>query len=164
VPRTSFGIGVESGEVCRVTDTVRGDDIVVETYIGDCINVAARVEGLTKMVHETHAIVGVKTNTLLCRALFDAQYEGLMNAALLPGIGDAERLATHDKMMELNRRLCLAFMQVAVLKGVDEPIPLFRVSKQRARADNTQFQSLLRLLTSSQAHADRALAFVHRLS
>ena len=82
VPATSYGIGMESGEVCRVTATSGRDDMVVETYIGDCINVAARVEGLTKTVHETHTIVGAHTNSLLCRTLFDVNYGELIDAVL----------------------------------------------------------------------------------
>ena len=164
VPTTSFGIGIESGQVCRVTDTGRGGDVVVETYIGDCINVAARAEGFTKSVHETHAIVGVHTNSLLCRALCDANYQRLMNVALDQEIDDDARLAIHDEMMTLNRRLCLTFMQVTVLKGVDEPIPLFRVSKQRARTENAQFQSLVQMLTRSPEHKAAVMSFLDRLA
>ena len=136
--------------------------MVVETYIGDCINVAARVEGLTKTVHETHTIVGAHTNSLLCRTLFDVNYGELIDAVLVPGLDDTERLTTYDKMMELNRRLCLEFMHVAVLKGVDNPSPLFRIEDRRAQEDNPQFEELLRALTVSSEQRDAAVSFLRR--
>lgn len=162
IPTTSFGIGVESGQVCRVTDTDPSDTVVVETYIGDCINVAARVEGMTKMVHETHTIVGAETNNVLCHEFFDLRYEALMDRCLIPDLTDAQRLATYDQMTALNRQLCLAFMHLAVLKGVDEPLPLFRVVE--VHRDNSRFQSLLRLLSDSATHCEEALAFIDRYS
>ena len=162
VPSTSYGIGMESGHVCRVTDSSQTEDMVVETYIGDCINVAARVEGLTKTVHETHTIIGTRSNAALCRTLFDEDYDRLIDAALVPGLDDAERLAIYDQMMDLNRRLCLEFMHVAVLKGVDNPSPLFRIEDRRAQEDNPQFEELLRALTVSSEQRDAAVSFLRR--
>lgn len=49
IPDVSFGIGMDSGIVRRVTsDPLNKREPKLETYIGNCINVAARIESITK--------------------------------------------------------------------------------------------------------------------
>ena len=64
-------------------------------------------------------------------------------------------------MSELNRQLCLGFIHVHTLRGVDAPIALFRVSESTARLGNPRFESLLVTLTSgNQAHLDQVREFL----
>lgn len=148
VPRTSFGIGVESGRVARIRAAPRNAQQapVVDTYIGECINVAARVQEVTKLLYQAHTIIGADTNTLLCERLFARSYPELMQAAESITLTDGDRLALHGLMSDLNRRLCLAFLHQHQLRGVDRPLPLFRVSESAARLGNPRYEGLLRQL------------------
>src|SRR5262249_11085665 len=104
-PKVSFGIGVESGEVCGVRagpETADGPPRV-ETYVGPCINVAARVEALTKGYYRAHTIVAEHAHELLCRGLLGQSYRGLVRAAL-DGGGEGGRAAV-NAMMDLDRSL-----------------------------------------------------------
>lgn len=164
VPATSFGIGIESGRVSRVVGRRRRDEAseaFVETVIGDCINVAARAESVTKNFARTRTILGPRVNNYLCQELLQKDYDGLIEAAWSHSLDDGLRYQFHDAMNELNRKLCLAFIDHLHLKGVDRPVALFRVQDVRLRLDNPEFMKLLDQLTKGdQAHLDRILGFV----
>ncbi len=69
---TSFGIGVESGGVYRVRalpEQALGAP-VVDAFIGDCVNRASRIEGVTKSLDRARCILGPDVNRELVRALF----------------------------------------------------------------------------------------------
>ncbi|HEV8717388.1 MAG TPA: hypothetical protein VGX03_31780 [Candidatus Binatia bacterium] len=162
-PQTSFGIGVESGRVSRVRAQSLGDPgaPLVDTYIGPCINVAARAEGVSKLLHRTNTVIAPTTNTLLCERLFGEDYTALMTRALDEGLMDSERLALHDRMNDLNRRLCLTFIHHHHLKGVEQPMPLFRLANSAIQLGNPRFETLLALLTADAAHLAEVRDFLH---
>ena len=76
-PGTSYGIGVESGQVSHVQAnpaaalTRHG----IDTYIGHCINVAARAESISKLLHQANTIVADTSVELLGRALFGRTFQ-----------------------------------------------------------------------------------------
>jgi class 3 adenylate cyclase len=163
-PPVSFGIGVESGEVCRVrTGPEKADGHPqVETYLGACINVAARVEALTKVYYRAHTIVAEQTHELLCRGLFEQSYQELVHAALDDNGRDEERRGTQDRMADLDRRLCLGFLHYHHLKGVEKPLPLFRITDHSAYPGNDRFRTRLGRLTEGEQHVAEVVDFLKR--
>jgi class 3 adenylate cyclase len=151
---TSFGIGVESGEVGRIsarpTPGARGP--VIDTYIGQCINVASRVQEVTKTLHSARTIFSENTNNVLCRSLFGVDYPGLMREAEAADVADHRRMRLHDEMNEINRSLCLAFLHQHKLRGLDVPMALFRLSESSVRLGNPRFEALLPRLCGGAEH------------
>ena len=148
-PTTSFGIGVESGPVWRVRAEVLYErcSTTVDTYIGQCINVAARAEAISKLLHNANTIIAKTTNDLLCREIFEQSYNDIVQKALDPTLEDKERLAVHDVMNDLNRRLCVTFIHHHNLKGVEEPMLLFRIADHSINFGNPRFEALVQKLT-----------------
>jgi class 3 adenylate cyclase len=162
-PQTSFGIGIESGCVSRVRAQSPGDPgyPLVDTYIGSCINVAARAEAVSKLLHRANTIIAQTLNTRLCAVLFGENYDALIARALDPGLGDTERLALHDRMNDLNRRLCLTFIHHHHLRGVEQPTALFRLANSTIQLGNPRFDALLALVTEDTAHLTDVIDFLH---
>lgn len=160
-PEAGFGIGVESGLVSRVRAVPRAhpERPTVDTYIGECINVASRAQDLSKQLARARTIVSEQANALLCRELFGQEYAQLMEQASAASVGDGARIALHNRMNELNRSLCLAFIHVHRLRGVPAPVPLFRVSESAARLGNARFEGLLsRLVREDPEHLGEVVA------
>jgi class 3 adenylate cyclase len=145
LPRTGFGIGVESGTICRVHAGIadEGSTPVVNTYIGDCINVAARAEGVSKQLHRAHTIVCPEINRRLCTALLGIDYESLQQHCDSSETDDATHLRTLEEMSSANQQLCLSFMHLHRLRGLDQPLPLYRLSESAAIPGNPRFEKLL---------------------
>jgi class 3 adenylate cyclase len=163
-PKVSFGIGVESGEVCGVRAGPEGAGWPprVETYIGSCINVAARAEALTKVYYRAHTIVAEHAHELLCRGLLGQSYRELVRAALDDdGRGEGGR-AAHNRMADLDRRLCLGYLHYHHLKGLDGPLPLFRITDYSAYPGNDRFVTLLGQLTDGHRHSAEVADFLKR--
>lgn len=116
-PQTSFGIGIESGPVSRILAQSPGDQPIVDTYIGPCINIAARAEAMSKVFHRANTIIAETTNELLCKELLGESYATFIQKALDPEVNDNERLGIYDKMNVLNRTLCITFVHHHRLKG-----------------------------------------------
>jgi class 3 adenylate cyclase len=163
-PKVSFGIGVESGEVCGVRAGPEKADWPprVETYIGSCINVAARAEALTKGYYLAHTIVAEQAHELLCRGLLGQSYRELVRAALADDGGGEEGRATRNTMTDLDRRLCLGFLHYHHLKGVDGPLPLFRITDYSAHPGNDRFMTLLGQLADGHRHSAEVADFLQR--
>jgi hypothetical protein len=87
-------------------------------------------------------------------------YEALMARALDEGLVDPARLALYDRMNDLNRHLCLTFIQHHHLTGVEQPMPLFRLASSAIHLGNPRFAELLALLTAGAPHLTEALALL----
>jgi class 3 adenylate cyclase len=163
-PQTSFGIGVESGPVFRILAQSAGDNPspIVDTYIGPCINIAARAEAMTKLFHGANTIIAKTTNELLCKELLGTNYAAFVQKAYAPDTQDDERLTTYDEMNLFNRTLCLFFIQHHNLKGVDHPVALFRIADSSAQIGNPRFEALLGKLTDSSEHLADVYDFLAR--
>lgn len=153
LPETGYGIGVETGLVTRVQAAARNEEggPVVDTLLGDCINVAARAQALSKELHQAHVIVSERANILLCERLCGENYAALMRESSVTSLPDADRLAHLNRMGALNRALCLSFIHVHQIRGVPRPLALFRVSESSARLGNPRFEALLDKLTHGDA-------------
>lgn len=142
VPKISFGIGLESGQVWGVHAERKRDGAGVHTYVGHCINVAARAQEVSKTLHRARTIIASTTNQFLVKSLTQIDYGDLVSSTR-HRVDDARYLAIEEEMNELNRRLCLGFIHLHTLRGVDRPIALFRVSESTARLGNPRFEALL---------------------
>lgn len=140
-----FGIGVESGSVTGVGAHPEGDGVSLATVVGGCINAAARVQDLTKVVHRTNVLLCNHVVEALTTDLLHQDYRTLMEGALVPAgsIDDDTYLALETRMVELNRRLCLQFLHHHLLRGFDGPQAIFRVSMSSAVLGNPRFEALL---------------------
>lgn len=163
-PNTSFGIGIESGSVNRITACRDGNrsHLIFDTYIGQCINVAARAEAQTKTFFDTQTIVASRINQLLCKDLYDKDYAAFVAEAFDMGIDDRRRIDLHKEMNELNQSLCLHFLYHFSLKGVVDPIPLFRFANTAMQPGNRRFDALIRRLAVSESHYDSVVKVIER--
>lgn len=155
LPRTGFGIGIEAGPVCRVYAEIEAPCRlpIVNTYIGGSINTAARAEAVSKQLHRAHTIICPELNRLLSQALLGVDYDSLQQAADLQDNDDATRLRCLDEMASHNQRLCLSFMHVHRLRGLDCPLPLFRLSESSVTSGNPRYEWLLKeLVRGDMAH------------
>ena len=127
-PTTSdprFGMGLESGEV-HIVDAAAGDQ-GVRTCIGHCINIAARLEDLTKTVSATALVVGEEANAHVTEALLPGvRYADLVRQARNPALDSATLAAVFGEMRRANDAIGLTWIGAVNLKGVDQPLLAFR--------------------------------------
>ena len=150
-PINGFGIGLESGFVSKVFAT--SDALSVNTFIGECINTAARAESLTKTLFRAKTIIGPRLNNLLTQDLLGTDYDSIRSIADAAA-SDVTTLEQQRKMMLLNQALCLSFVYVHRLKGLHEPIPLYRLSESIINGNCNRFNQLLRKLTVDDEHLE----------
>lgn len=160
IPNISFGIGIDSGVVRRVTSHPLNElTPKLETYIGDCINVAARIESITKDHARTLMLISEEVNWLLCRRLFKEDYRRLMVDALRASSPD-ERRKLWTRMNSLNESLLVGYMHEHNLRGVSKPMPVFRLSPTLASPEHPEFQDLLLKLCVNQHHLQSIKTFL----
>jgi class 3 adenylate cyclase len=149
----SFGIGIESGNVWRVTsDSISSHQPAIETYIGDCINIASRVESVTKEHDRTTLIISEQIDELLCEQLCGAHYHDLMKDATNFSLPAGQRKRIWEKMYELDERLLLRFISAYNLRGVSKPVRLFRLSPTLATPARKECQKVLKGLAVDASH------------
>lgn len=149
-----FGMGLESGHVSGVgAYPTSGRGVALATWIGGCINAAARVQALTKDVHRTDVLLCTGIVEDLTGDLLGQDYAALMAASTVPAgsIDDESYLELETRMIELNRSLCVQFLHHHLLRGFDAPIALFRLSKSSAVLGNPRFDALLARLAEGDA-------------
>ncbi len=154
VPDVSFGIGIDTGTVWRVTSSENSTTgkPFIETYIGNCINIAARVEAVTKEHDRTNLIVSENTYQELCRFLFKTDYHELMINATDDALTGSKKKSIWDQMNKLDENLLLRFISAYNLRGVSEPVRLYRLSPTLASPDRKECQKLLKDLTVDPVH------------
>lgn len=147
LPEVSFGIGVESGKVSRVF-AQRAMSVgrpVIDTFIGYCINIASRAESISKLLLGANTVFSDALIEQVSQALFQENYQEKRDQESRCN-SDLERLAIHDAMNELNRKLCLAFIGRHNLKGVPVPMPLYRLSRSALKPGMNRFDNLIEKL------------------
>jgi len=135
-----FGIGIESGSVKRVSAKIRNTKI--ETYIGNVINIAARLEALSKDHARAPIIYGPELNKLLVKKLLNEDYDLLMKQA--KSMDNPEEL--HRKMSLINAKLLSSYLFEHKLKGIKKHMPIFRISPTLFLSSDqafTEFKSCL---------------------
>ncbi len=138
-----FGIGIESGVVKKVLAQIGGTKI--ETYLGNVINIAARLEALTKEHARAPIIYGPEINELLVLKLIGKSYKELMEAAKNAETAEkAEKL--HKEMNEINTTLLSSYLFEHRIKGVTQHMQTFRVSPTLFLSSNDALQKFIMLL------------------
>jgi class 3 adenylate cyclase len=154
----SFGIGIETGYVQKVSCGVESG--ASENYLGSVINIAARIEAKTKDFHRTKLIIGEKIYKRLVQNLFEAEYDHLVKRSAILRKDYDEIIAHHNDMNRLNQNLMLFYLFEHSLKGVDQPMPLFRLSPTLADLHKTSFFNVIERLSNSATHYQRIIAFI----
>ena len=117
-----FGIGIESGFVKKVYAKIA--ETKIETYIGNVINTAARLEALSKEHSRAPIIYGPELNELLVKKLLGIDYSTLMEKA--KNTDNPEDI--HKEMNQINTKLLSSYLFEHRLKGIKKHIPTFRIS------------------------------------
>ena len=73
----SFGIGIDTGDVDEIK--VENGSHTIKTYLGNVINIAARLEAETKSHARAKLIIGTRLNNELVNDLFKEDYQGIMD-------------------------------------------------------------------------------------
>lgn len=120
-----FGIGIESGYVKKVSAKVNNLEIV--TYLGNVINLAARLEALTKDHARAPIIYGPEINELIVKKLFDKSYKKMIQKAKNSESTEKAQIL-HEKMSKINSKMLSSYLFEHKLKGVDTHTPTFRIS------------------------------------
>lgn len=141
-----FGIGMESGYVQEINAS--SEHCQIKTYIGNVINVASRIESETKAHARANIILGNEINNDLVHELLNQNYSQLMNL-VKNGSGADDVVCIINEMNSINQKLLLSYLFEHVLKGVNEPAPLFRVSPSLSRHDGPLFKPFIVSLLDS---------------
>jgi hypothetical protein len=138
-----FGIGIESGVVKKAFAQIGATKI--ETYLGNVINIAARLEALTKEHARAPIIYGPTINELLVLKLIGKSYNSMMDAAKQADTAEkAENL--HKEMSKINSILLSSYLFEHRIKGVKQHIATFRVSPTLFLSSDESFQKFITLL------------------
>ena len=128
-----YGIGMESGYVKKIKTPVIANK-QIETYLGNVINLAARIEALSKDHGRAPMLFGPTINNLLSESVFGVPYNELIHEAKNMRGQECVNVE-YEEMTKINLKLLSSYIFEHNLKGVDNPIPIFRLSP-------TQFQNM----------------------
>jgi hypothetical protein len=135
----SFGIGADSGNIRKIDITKR--DISINTYLGPVINRTSRIESLTKDYHYTNMTIGGNLYKALMRIIYPEDtlmYEGSDNYDDL--------IEEKPEMVLRSKRLLVYYIFENVLKGVDEPLPIFRLAGKLANNNRAFWRTIITLV------------------
>ena len=123
-----YGIGIESGLVSKV-NTDLSQTKYVETYLGNVINLAARIESLSKEHGRAPMLYGTDINKRLTKIVTEGEsYKDFMKKAKDNKSSFAVG-TSHQTMNKVNEELLSSYLFEHNLKGiVDDAIPIFRIS------------------------------------
>ena len=124
-----FGLGIESGFVEKISS----DDNRLETYLGNVINMAARIESLSKEHGRAPILYGPVFNENIVMQLFGKSYKSLMEIVKerTPNVKEL-----HKEMTDINERLLSSYINEHKIKGAEGFVPVFRVSPSLLKLHN----------------------------
>jgi hypothetical protein len=137
--KLSFGIGVDSGYVQKIDTSSRG--IRISTYLGPVINRATRIEALTKEYHYTKMCVGGGLYNALMKKIYPLAAEILTNSDNYDEI-----LESKPELVMKSKDLLIYYIFEQVLKGVEKPIPIFRLARTLANNDFHFWKTMIKLI------------------
>lgn len=111
-----YGIGLESGYVRRVASSVGAKSI--ETFLGNVINLSARLESLSKEHFRAPILYGPLLNDLMAKEITRESYSGLMSKAISAETSERAK-QFHQQMSEIDSRLLSSYLFEHRLKGVE---------------------------------------------
>lgn len=148
-----FGIGVETGTVRSVGAFGQTQ---LSTLIGSCINLASRIQGMTKTITRTRVVYGQRVVEALLAQLYPKEWDHI-GAEPQGWQSDQEYLAAKQRRISLNRHLCVSFLHIHNARGFPEPRAVFRLSRSSAAVGNPRFDGLLDSLTEDRAWLDEVV-------
>lgn len=144
-----FGIGLESGNVRKAEGKTLNTDVV--TYLGDVINITARLESITKDHARAPIIFGNEINEKLTFYFFNESYKELMAKAKRARKNEIIK-SIHQKMNEINAFFLSSYIYEHRLKGVEKHYPTFRISPALMENDDFSFRNIIDKLPQSMQH------------
>jgi len=124
----------------------------LETYIGHCINIAARAEGVGKILHNARTVFSDNVIEAVAEYICGQGYEVLRKRELDHAGNDRTRREIQGRMVAMNQQLCLSYIHQHYLKGVDRPVHLYRLSNSFTAPGVPRFEALLRRLAEDDRH------------
>lgn len=140
----SFGIGIESGEVEKII--ARNSEKNIVTYLGNVINITSRIETETKNHARANLIIGEELNFKLVKDIYNENYREIMGKVKDSDNDFEYNCYLISKMNELNQNLFLSYLFEHNLKGVETPLPLFRLSPTLSKTNKQKFDDLIKTL------------------
>lgn len=129
-----FGIGIESG----VVEKIHSEQGNLETYLGNVVNMAARIESLSKEHGRAPVLYGPIFNERIVQKLFNGtSYEELMNTAKNYGANIQDQ---YKNMNDINSKLLSSYINEHRIKGAENFVPIFRVSPTQLKANNYEIR------------------------
>jgi len=153
--KISFGMGLESGIVDRLNIT--GKTSTNYTFLGDVINHVSRIESLTKIFADTTLIIGNRINHLLVKKLYDFDYDSISNTLTNDSVYNPDKI---DLLNNTNKAMLLKYNSKFILKGINTPVPLFRLSSYLLKKRDDLFISLINLLSEKLNKKDFVIEYV----
>jgi len=141
----SFGIGIESGDVEQIS--IKNNPNPIYTYLGNVINIASRIESLTKTIARTTLIIGDEINQLLVKTLYNIDYRSKREDARKSS-DEKNTNKINNLLNETNQKMLVNYISLITLKGVDKPIAIYRLSPHFFKKDNEVFLRLINSLSS----------------
>ncbi len=123
-----YGIGIESGPISKVT-TEKEKNKYIETYLGNVINLAARIESLSKEHGRAPMLYGPNINERLTQIVTEGKsYQEFMKIAK-DNRNSFSVETSHLSMNTINEKLLSSYLFEHNLKGiVEDAVPIFRIS------------------------------------
>lgn len=144
----NFGIGIETGVVQEIVTKNKGRSI--ETYLGSVINSAARIETISKQYNRTKLVVGTKIYNKLSQELFPEEYKTVVEDSKHHRRDHSLSIKYHNEINQLNQKLMLFYIFEHHLKGVEFPVPLYRLSPTLADINKNTFYEVLEKLSDTE--------------
>jgi hypothetical protein len=117
---------------------------------------------VSKTLYLGNTVVGPRTIDYLFRALCSDSYSALEVKADHTA-DDDERYQIYSRMDEYLYRLCMTYVHHHLLKGIERPLALFRLSDRALSVQNARCRRLLReLLQESEEHTAEVIAYLER--
>lgn len=135
-----FGIGLESGIVRKVEGNTQTNNVT--TYLGDVINITARLESITKDHARAPVIFGNEINEKLTFYFYNESYKELMTKAKRARKNEVIK-SLHQKMNEINTFFLSSYIYEHRLKGVEKHYPTFRISPALMENDDFSFKNII---------------------
>ncbi len=140
----SYGIGIESGTVQKVN--AGNDEFSIKTFLGSVINHAARIEATTKMFHRTRLIIGNILYTNIVKHLYKEAFDNIVKDSHHLRKDYDSIISHHNEINVLNQKLMLFYIFEHNVKGVEDPLPLFRLSPTLASSEKDRYLTVIKKL------------------
>lgn len=158
----SYGIGIDTGSINRIQTKSdfgkSGEGLFIQTYLGNTINVAARIQDKTKDFDDTRMVMTENTNEILY-----PKYKTLIKELNeTDSKNTKERTKIRKKMDEINEKYFIEYIFWHKLKGVKKPICLYRMVNHLASTKHIDFRKHIKNICKNEEHIERIELFLRK--